>query len=71
MGISFVFKDYLADLLATMVIKRTKDIKIGNRIKINSGGVVTKGDIMEIGILRTTVMEVGDGEQFFFCLPSA
>src|SRR6058998_2887239 len=63
MGISFVFKDYLADLLATMVIKRTKDIKIGNRIKINSGGVVTKGDIMEIGILRTTVMEVGDGER--------
>ncbi|HEU0047938.1 MAG TPA: hypothetical protein VFQ43_10090, partial [Nitrososphaera sp.] len=46
-----------------MVIKRTKDIKIGNRIKINSGGVVTKGDIMEIGILRTTVMEVGDGER--------
>ncbi|HEV8405897.1 MAG TPA: hypothetical protein VGQ13_08325 [Nitrososphaera sp.] len=63
MGISLVFKDYIADLLATMVIKRTKDIKIGNRIKINSGGVVTKGDIMEIGILRTTVMEVGDGER--------
>jgi len=63
LGMSFVFKDYIADLVATVVIKKTKDIKIGNRIKINAGGAVTKGDIMEIGLLRTTVMEVGDGER--------
>jgi small-conductance mechanosensitive channel len=63
MGISFVFKDFIADLVASMVIKKNKDIKVGNRIKINSGGVVTKGDIMEIGAIRTTVMEVGDGER--------
>jgi small-conductance mechanosensitive channel len=62
-GISLVFKDYIADLVATLVIKKTKDIKVGNRIKISSGGSTTKGDIMEIGILRTTVMEVGDGER--------
>src|SRR6185312_15661861 len=62
-GISFVFKDYIADLVATLVIKKTKDIKVGNRIKMSSGGSTTKGDIMEIGILRTTVMEVGDGER--------
>lgn len=63
MGISFVFKDFIADLVATMVIKKNKDIKVGNRIKITSGGAVTKGDIMEIGAIRTTVMEVGDGER--------
>jgi small-conductance mechanosensitive channel len=63
LGLSFVFKDYIADLIATVVIKKTKDIKIGNRIKINAGGSITKGDIMEIGMLRTTVMEVGDGER--------
>jgi small-conductance mechanosensitive channel len=63
LGMSFVFKDYIADLVATVVIKKTRDIKVGNRIKVNSGGAVTKGDIMEIGILRTTVMEVGDGER--------
>lgn len=63
MGVSFVFKDFIADLIATMVIKRNKDIRVGNRIKINSLGVITKGDIMEIGMLRTTVMEVGDGER--------
>ena len=63
LGLSFVFKDYIADLIATVVIKKTKDIKIGNRIKITSGGAVTKGDIMDIGLLRTTVMEVGDGER--------
>src|SRR5919205_3026390 len=62
-GISLVFKDYIADLVATMVIRKTKDIKVGNRIKISSGGSTTKGDIMQIGILRTTVMEVGDGER--------
>jgi len=63
LGLSFVFKDYIADLIATVVIKKTRDIKIGNRIKINAGGSITKGDIMEIGMLRTTVMEVGDGER--------
>jgi small-conductance mechanosensitive channel len=64
MGISFVFKDYIADLLATFVIKKTKDIKPGVRIKVTGlGAGTTKGDIMDIGVLRTTVMEVGDGER--------
>jgi small-conductance mechanosensitive channel len=63
LGMSFVFKDYIADLVATIVIRKTKDIKVGSRIKISTGIAVTKGDIMEIGILRTTVMEVGDGER--------
>ncbi len=63
MGFSFVFKDFIADLVASMVIRKIKDIKVGNRIKISSGGTMTKGDIMEIGLLRTTVMEVGDGER--------
>lgn len=63
MGVSFVFKDFIADLVATMVIKKNKDIKVGNRIKFTSGATTTKGDIMDIGIMRTTVMEVGDGER--------
>jgi small-conductance mechanosensitive channel len=63
LGVSLVFKDYIADLVATIVIKKTRDIKVGSRIKVSSGGHVTKGDIMEIGMLRTTVMEVGDGER--------
>jgi small-conductance mechanosensitive channel len=63
LGMSFVFKDYIADLIATVVIRKTKDIKVGKRIKVSNGGAVTKGDIMEIGMLRTTVMEVGDGER--------
>jgi small-conductance mechanosensitive channel len=63
MGFSLVFKDFIADLVASMVIRKIKDIKVGNRIKISSGGSMTKGDIMQIGLLRTTVMEVGDGER--------
>src|SRR5712692_8011250 len=63
MGVSFVFKDFIGDLLATMVIKKTGDIKVGKRIKIMVPGNITKGDIMEISLMRTTVMEVGDGER--------
>ena len=63
MGVSFVFKDYIADLIATMVMKYTKDIKVGNRIKITLIPGLVKGDVMDIGWLRTTVMEVGDGER--------
>ena len=64
MGVGIVFKDYIAALISTIVIKKTKDIRQGNRIKISAPGVpTTKGDIMHIGLLRTTVMEVGDGER--------
>lgn len=63
MGVSFVFKDYIADLIATMVMKYNRDIRIGNRIKVSLIPGVVKGDVMDIGILRTTVMEVGDGER--------
>jgi small-conductance mechanosensitive channel len=64
MGMSFVFKDYIADLIATLVIKKTRDIKPGVRIKVSGlGAGTTKGDIMNVGVLRTTVMEVGDGER--------
>lgn len=63
MGMSFVFKDYIADLIATIVIKKTRDIKPGVRIRVTGVGVATKGDIMNVGVLRTTVMEVGDGER--------
>jgi small-conductance mechanosensitive channel len=64
MGMSFVFKDYIADLIATLVIKKSGDIKSGVRIKVSGAGIgTTKGDIMDVGVLRTTVMEVGDGER--------
>ena len=63
MGVSFVFKDYIADLIATMVMKYTKDIRVGNRIKVTIITGLLKGDVMDIGWLRTTVMEVGDGER--------
>lgn len=63
MGMSFVFKDYIADLLANFVMKKTKDIRVGSRIKITAAGITTKGDVMHMGLLRTTLMEVGDGER--------
>ena len=63
MGMSYVFKDYIADILAYFVIRKTRDIKEGSRIKMTAAGITTKGDIMHMGLLRTTLMEVGDGER--------
>ena len=63
LGISFVFRDYLQNLLAYVVLKsRRREIRKGVRIKILSP-IQIKGDIKSIGPLRTTLHEVGDGER--------
>ena len=62
MGFSLAFKDYIASLMAGLIIRRGKRIRIGGRVKILTSPVV-KGDVLDIGLLRTTLMEVGDGER--------
>jgi len=62
LGISVVFKDYVASLLAGIVIRKVKHIRPGGRIKL-IGTPSIKGDIIDVGPLRTTLMEVGDGER--------
>ncbi|MEM2856479.1 MAG: mechanosensitive ion channel [Candidatus Nitrosocaldaceae archaeon] len=62
LGFSLAFKDYIASLIAGMIFKRSKRIKIGTRIKILTNPII-KGDIIEIGFFRTTLEEVGEGER--------
>jgi len=62
LGVSVVFKDYVASLIAGMVLRYVKHIKNGGRIKIITNPVI-KGDVLDVGLLRTTLMEVGDGER--------
>ncbi len=62
LGFSLAFKDYIASFIAGLIFRRVKHIKKGTRIKILSSPII-KGDIIDIGLLRTTLEEVGDGER--------
>ena len=62
LGISVVFRDYVASIIAGVVLKYVKNIKTGGRIKIIVNPAI-KGDVISIGTIRTTLMEVGDGER--------
>lgn len=62
MGFSLAFKDYIASFMAGLIFKRVKHIRPDTRVKI-LGVPVIKGDIVEIGWLRTTLKEVGEGDR--------
>lgn len=65
LGSSFVLKDYISNLVAYAVLRRgsrNDKLNSGVRIKILTSPII-KGDIIHIGPLRTTLMEVGDGER--------
>lgn len=62
LGFSFVLKDYIASIIAGLIFRKVKHIKPNTRIKILTNPLI-KGDIVSIGLLRTTLKEVGDGER--------
>jgi len=62
LGVSVVFKDYVGSIVAGIVLRHVKHIKSARRIKIITNPVI-KGDVVDIGLLRTTLIEVGDGER--------
>lgn len=65
LGMSVVLKDYIASAIAGLVVRVTWHTKPGRRIKILIApvGFAMKGDILRVGFLSTTLMEVGDGER--------
>lgn len=65
LGVSVVLKDYIASVIAGIVVRITWHVKPGRRIKIliAPGGFTMKGDIRKVGLLSTTFVEVGDGER--------
>ena len=55
-GIAFALQEVIISLAGWFAINFSSFFKTGDRVKI--GGV--KGDVIDIGLLRTTLMEVGD-----------
>ncbi|PKL82316.1 MAG: transporter [Ignavibacteriae bacterium HGW-Ignavibacteriae-3] len=54
-GIAFALQEVIASVAGWMAISFAKFFKIGDRVEL--GGI--KGDVIDIGILRTTIMECG------------
>jgi hypothetical protein len=63
LGVSVVLKDYVASAIAGLVIRITWRARPGRRIKVMTIPTPVKGDIVKVGVLSTTFMEVGDGER--------
>lgn len=62
-GLGLVFRDYLASLLAGIILRANRKVKPGARVKVMvQPNMVLKGDVISIGPIRTSLHEVGDGE---------
>jgi small-conductance mechanosensitive channel len=55
-GIAFALQEVIASVAGWFAISLAGFYKVGNRVQL--GGI--KGDVIDIGILRTTLMEVGE-----------
>lgn len=55
-GIAFALQEIIVSIAGFLAILSGNFYKVGDRIEM--GG--TKGDVVDIGILRTTLMEIGD-----------
>lgn len=55
-GIAFALQEVITSFAGWVNIMTSNSIRIGQRVKIGD----IKGDIIDIGILKTTIMEVGD-----------
>lgn len=55
-GIAFALQEVITSIAGWINIMTTNSIKIGQRVKVGD----VKGDIIDIGVLKTTIMEIGD-----------
>ena len=55
-GIAFALQEVIASVAGWFAISLAGFYKVGDRVQL--GGI--KGDVIDIGVLRTTLMEVGD-----------
>jgi small-conductance mechanosensitive channel len=55
-GVAFALQEVIASLAGRLAVLSGRFYKIGDRVQL--GGI--KGDVIDIGVLRTTVMEIGD-----------
>lgn len=55
-GIAFALQEVIASIAGFIIIHFSNFYKVGDRVLV--GGI--KGDVIDIGILRTSLMEIGD-----------
>lgn len=55
-GIAFALQEVIASIAGFVIINFSNMFRVGDRVMV--GGV--KGDVVDIGILRTTMMQMGD-----------
>ncbi|WP_027421364.1 mechanosensitive ion channel family protein [Crocinitomix catalasitica] len=55
-GIAFALSEVITSFAGWLSIMVTKQVKVGQRVKIGD----LKGDIIDIQVLKTTIMEIGD-----------
>lgn len=55
-GIAFALQEVITSVAGWVSIVTTNSIRIGQRVKIGD----LKGDVIDIGVLKTTIMEIGD-----------
>lgn len=55
-GIAFALQEVVVSVAGYVTVFTSNFYKVGDRVKL--GGI--KGDVIDIGLLRTTVMEIGD-----------
>ena len=58
-GIAFALQEVIASVAGFIAINFTSFFKVGDRVLL--GGI--KGDVIDIGVLRTSLMEIGDWVQ--------
>lgn len=56
-GIAISLRDVFSNFVGWLVINSQKGFKHGDRIKI---GTIVSGDVIDIGVLRTTLVEIGE-----------
>ena len=56
-GIAIAMKDWFMSLLGWMVIVFGGSIHVGDRIRVDMDGMVYIGDVMDISLLRITILE--------------
>lgn len=55
-GIAFALQELIISIAGWVLIVTTNIIKVGQRVQING----IRGDVVDIGVLKTTLMEVGE-----------
>ncbi len=62
LNLTFAFRILGENFIAGLIMRSVKGIKPGRRIKLLGSTPIIKGEVISVGPIRTSLMEIGDGE---------